>query len=165
MLEALLNELRQEGAITKRLLERVPGEKLTWKPHPKSMSLGQLASHVATIPGGITGLAQGDGFDTANANPEVPQPDSLEAILISFEESLAAADQYLSNLDSDTASQIWRLTSKGREVFSIPRTALIRTLLLNHLYHHRGQLSVYLRLLDVPLPVIYGRSADENPFA
>src|SRR5512143_1529735 len=113
MLEALLNELRQEGAITERLLERVPGEKLTWKAHPKAMSLGQLASHVATIPGGITGLAQGDGFDTANANPEVPQPDSLEAILISFEESLAAADQYLSNLDSDTASQIWRLTSKG----------------------------------------------------
>jgi uncharacterized damage-inducible protein DinB len=161
----MLNELRQEADTTKRLLDRVPGDKLAWRPHPKSMSLGQLALHVASIPGDLSRLAQLDQFDAANANFEPAMPESKEAVLKAFRKSLSDASEFLASLSPDTAQSPWRLTLRGAEVFSMPRAVMLRSLLLNHWYHHRGQLSVYLRLLDVPVPVIYGRSADENPFA
>ena len=165
MLEPMLSELRQEAATTKRVLERVPGDRLSWKPHPKSMSLGQLSLHVASIPGNLTRLAQLDEFDASQANFDPPEPVSLEEILAALEEGLKTAEDYLGGIDENTASEKWHLTSGGREVFAMARAGLLRTIMLNHWYHHRGQLSVYLRLLDVPVPVIYGRSADENPFA
>ena len=165
MTEAMLNELRQEANTTKRLLDRVPGDKLAWRPHPKSMSLGQLALHVASIPGDLSRLAQLDQFDAANANFEPAMPESKEAVVNAFRKSLSDASEYLAALSPDTARAPWRLTNRGAEVFSMPRAVMLRSLLLNHWYHHRGQLSVYLRLLDVPVPVIYGRSADDNPFA
>jgi uncharacterized damage-inducible protein DinB len=165
MLDSLLNELYQEAAITRRVLERVPGDKLEWRPHPKSMSLGQLAMHVASIPGNLSGLVQADEFDASQANFTPPSPDSVEEILTAHDESLRAAQDYLGSIDEQTTRVSWRLTIKGKEVFTAPRGGVIRSLMLNHWYHHRGQLSVYLRLLDVPVPVIYGRSADENPFA
>jgi uncharacterized damage-inducible protein DinB len=160
-----LNELHQEAAITKRLLERVPADRLSWTPHLKSMSLGQLALHVARIPGDLSRLAQLDQFDAAEANFDPPVPASREEILATLDESVSAAAEYLKGLTPDASSAGWRLTLRGKEVFTMPRAWLLRSLLLNHWYHHRGQLSVYLRLLDVPVPVIYGRSADENPFA
>jgi len=165
MLDSLINELRQEAVTTKRVLERLPEEKLSWKPHETSMSLGQLSLHVASIPGNVTRLAQLDAFDASDANFIPPQPESVEQILSAFDESLNSAESYLSGLDDKAASDTWRLTSKGEEVFSMPRISMLRTIMLNHWYHHRGQLAVYLRLLEVPVPVIYGRSADENPFA
>jgi uncharacterized damage-inducible protein DinB len=165
MAEAMLNELRQEAEITKRLLDRVPEDKLEWRPHPKSMSLGQLALHVASIPGDLSRLAQLDQFDAANANFEPAMPDSKEMLINALRKSLSEASEYLAALSPDAAGAPWRLTLRRREVFSMPRAVMLRSLLLNHWYHHRGQLSVYLRLLDVPIPVIYGRSADENPFA
>jgi uncharacterized damage-inducible protein DinB len=165
MLDSLLNELYQEAAITRRVLERVPGDKLEWRPHPKSMSLGELAMHVASIPGNLSGLVQADEFDASQANFTPPSPDSVEEILTAHDESLRAAQDYLGSIDEQTTRVSWRLTLKGKEVFTAPRGGVIRSLMLNHWYHHRGQLSVYLRLLDVPVPVIYGRSADENPFA
>jgi uncharacterized damage-inducible protein DinB len=165
MLDSLINELRQEAVTTKRVLERIPEEKLSWKPHETSMSLGQLSLHVASIPGNVTRLAQLDAFDASEANFVPPQPESVEDILRAFDESLNSADSYLSGLDNKAATDTWRLTSKGEEVFSMPRISMLRTIMLNHWYHHRGQLAVYLRLLEVPVPVIYGRSADENPFA
>ena len=165
MLDSLINELRQEALTTKRVLERLPEEKLSWKPHETSMSLGQLSLHVASIPGNVTRLAQLDAFDASDANFIPPQPESVEQILSAFDESLNSAESYLSGLDDKAASDTWRLTSKGEEVFSMPRISMLRTIMLNHWYHHRGQLAVYLRLLEVPVPVIYGRSADENPFA
>ena len=165
MPEAMLNELRQEAEITKRLLDRVPVNKLDWRPHPKSMSLGQRALHVASIPGDLTRLAQLDQFDAANANFEPAMPDSKEMLISSLRKSLSKASEYLAALSPDAAVAPWRLTLRGSEVFSMPRAVMLRNLLLNHWYHHRGQLSVYLRLLDVAIPVIYGRSADENPFA
>jgi len=165
MIESMLNELRQEAATTKRVLERVPGEKLTWKPHPKSMSLGQLALHVASIPGDLTRLAQLEEFDASQANFSPPSPNSEQEILAALDASIAAAEQYLGSITAEAAAQSWRLTLRGKEVFTIPRAGLLRSIMLNHWYHHRGQLSVYLRLLEVPVPVIYGRSADENPFA
>jgi uncharacterized damage-inducible protein DinB len=165
MLEPMINEIQQEAAITRRVLERVPADKLSWKPHPKSMSLGQLALHVATIPGNLSKLAQQDGLDTSQANFDPPPPRDAKEILGAFEAGIKATEENLGQLSESTAMGQWRLTSKGKEVFSIPRVALLRSIMLNHWYHHRGQLSVYLRLLDVPVPVIYGRSADENPFA
>jgi uncharacterized damage-inducible protein DinB len=165
MTEAMLNELRHEAETTKRLLDRVPEDKLGWKPHAKSMSLGQLAMHVASIPGDLSRLSQLDQFDAANANFQPAMPESKEALMKAFSKSLEDASEYLAALSPDQVGAQWRLTLRGAEVFSMPRAALLRNLLLNHWYHHRGQLSVYLRLLDVPVPVIYGRSADENPFA
>lgn len=165
MLEPMINELRQEAATTRRVLERVPGESLSWKPHEKSMSLGQLALHVASIPSQVAGLAQLEEFDAAEANFEQPEAKNLEEILTALDVSLRTAQDYLVSLDDKTATASWRLTSRGEEVFTVPRAGLLRTIMLNHWYHHRGQLSVYLRLLEVPVPAIYGRSADENPFA
>jgi uncharacterized damage-inducible protein DinB len=164
-MEALLNELRQEAEATGRLLERVPEDRLAWKPHPKSMTLGQLALHVATIPGDLCRLAQMEEFDASNANFEPPAPESKLAIDAAMKKSVDDAAQYLGALGADKAGATWRLTLRGHEVFAMPRAALLRSLMLNHWYHHRGQLTVYLRLLDVPLPVVYGRTADENPFA
>jgi uncharacterized damage-inducible protein DinB len=161
-METMLNELRQEAATTRRLLERVPGDKLSWKPHPKSMSLGQLALHVASIPGDLARLAQLDEFDAAQANFDPASPKSVQEVLTALDASLGAAEEYLHGISNPAAAGMWRLTLRGKEVFAIPRSGLLRSLMLNHWYHHRGQLSVYLRLLDVPLPVIYGRSADES---
>ena len=129
------------------------------------MSLGQLALHVATTPGSVAKLAQGDGLDVGQANFDPPLPADKKEILAAHEASVKAAEEYVSNVSESAALGNWSLTNKGKQVFTIPRVALLRTVMLNHLYHHRGQLSVYLRLLDVPVPVIYGRSADENPFA
>jgi uncharacterized damage-inducible protein DinB len=165
MLEPMMAEIQQEAAITKRVLERVPADKLAWKPHPKSMSLGQLALHIATLPGNLSRLAQLEEFDAAAANFDPPAPNDAKEILATLDVSLKAAQEYLGGVSESAAMGNWRLTSNGREVFTIPRVALLRTIMLNHWYHHRGQLSVYLRLLEVPVPVIYGRSADENPFA
>jgi uncharacterized damage-inducible protein DinB len=165
MLEPMLNELRQEAATTKRVLERVPADKLSWRPHPKSMSMGQLSLDVASIPGNLVRLAQIDEFDASQANFEPPEPASVEEILSALNVGLKTAEDYLGGIDEKTASENWRMTSRGREVFTLTRAGLLRTVMLNHWYHHRGQLSVYLRLCDVRVPVIYGRSADENPFA
>jgi uncharacterized damage-inducible protein DinB len=165
MLAPMASEIQQEAVITKRVLECVPADKLGWKPHPKSMSLGQLALHIATIPGNLAKLAQADGLDVAQANFDPPAARDTKEILTAHDASIKAAEEYLGSVSESAAMGNWRLTSKGKEVFAIPRVAMLRTIMFNHLYHHRGQLSVYLRLLDVPIPVIYGRSADENPFA
>lgn len=165
MLEPMMSEIQQEAVITKRVLERVPADKLAWKPHPKSMSLGQLALHIATIPGNLSKLAQLDEFDASVANFDPPAPSNAKEILAALDASTKAVEEYLGGVSESTAMGSWRLTSRGKEVFAIPRVGLLRTIMLNHWYHHRGQLSVYLRLLEVPVPVIYGRSADENPFA
>jgi uncharacterized damage-inducible protein DinB len=162
---AMLNEFRQEAAIAKRILDRVPEAKLTWKPHAKSMALGQLALHLATIPGGIAHIAQQDSFDVLNASFVPPQPKNIQEIMTAYEESIRGAEQFLSGLTEESARASWRLMKGDRELFQQPRATVLRTIMLNHWYHHRGQLSVYLRLLDVAVPVIYGRRADEDPFA
>jgi uncharacterized damage-inducible protein DinB len=164
MLEPMLDEIREEASVTKRVLERVPADKLSWKPHPKSMSLGQLALHVASIPGGLSKLVQLEEFDASQANFDPPVPNNLNEIHAALEQSIQAAEACLNGMSEQYALSSWRLTLKGKEVFSKPRVRVVRSIMLNHWYHHRGQLSVYLRLLEVPVPVIYGRSADENPF-
>jgi uncharacterized damage-inducible protein DinB len=165
MIDAMLEELREETSITRRVLERVPAERLAWKPHPKSMSLGQLALHVASIPGNLAKLVQLEEFDAAQANFQPPVPADLKEIHSALDQSVRVAEEYLAGMTDREAAAIWRLTLRGKEVFGKPRLKVLRSILLNHWYHHRGQLSVYLRLLEIPVPVIYGRTADENPFA
>jgi uncharacterized damage-inducible protein DinB len=165
MLEPMLSEIHEEAAITKRILERVPAAKLAWKPHQKSMSLGQLAFHVAGIPGNLARIVQLEEFDASQANFEPPVPNNIEEIHAALDRSVRAAEDCLNGMSEQAALGSWRLTLKGKQVFSKPRIGVLRSIMLNHWYHHRGQLSVYLRLLEIPVPVIYGRSADENPFA
>jgi uncharacterized damage-inducible protein DinB len=164
IVQAAHGEIGREATTTRRVLERVPEEKFGWKPHPKSMSLGQLAMHVATIPEGITRIAQTDDFEVNPAVFTPQQPKSRDEILAALDSSVRTAQGYLAGLTESAAGATWRAMLQGREIMAMPRVVMLRTLLLNHWYHHRGQLSVYLRLLDVPIPSIYGPSADENPF-
>ena len=163
MFEPLVQELEQEAAATRRFLERLPADKLDWKPHDKSMTLGQLALHVAGLPAAISDLASLDSFDAKEANFTPASPESVGQIMSTLEESLHKAKATLSSFDDNAAMATWTLTKGSEEKFSIPRIAMVRSLMLNHLYHHRGQLAVYLRMLDVPVPATYVRSADESP--
>ena len=165
LLDPMLSEFREEAVITKRVLDRIPADKLAWKPHAKSMSLGQLAIHIATVPGRLARITEQDGFDVSQGNFEPTPPKNVQEIHAAFEQSVRDAEECLAGMTEQKARGNWRLTFKDREIFSKPRINVVRSIMLNHWYHHRGQLSVYLRLLDVPVPVIYGRSADENPFA
>jgi uncharacterized damage-inducible protein DinB len=161
--DALLQELEQEAQATRRVLERVPADKLGFKPHEKSWTLGQLALHLAQLPGGIADLssrspAQAPQFNQASAK------DAAE-LIPAFEASLARAREVLAGATDEELMADWVLLDGDQEIWRVPRMALLRMLMLNHTYHHRGQLTVYLRELSVPVPAIYGPSADENPFA
>lgn len=163
-ISAMITELEHEAASTRRLLERVPEEKLSWKPHEKSMSLGQLSLHVASLPGAIANLLTKNGLDVATANFRPAEAKSRGELLEALERSLANAREVLGGLNDQQAMETWKMTKGDKEVFAIPKVAMVRTILLNHWYHHRGQLTVYLRLLDVSLPSVYGPSADESIF-
>ncbi len=161
--EALLMEFDQEAQTTKRVLERVPDDKLAWKPHPKSFSLGQLALHIASGPGQIAAAVVPDSMEAPDFTH--PEPKSRQEILETFAKSTASARATLKSMDDARLVSMWSLTKNGKTLMEMPRIGFLRSILMNHIYHHRGQLSVYLRLLDVPVPSIYGPSADENPFA
>ena len=163
--QTLAAELDAEFPITRRVLERVPTVRLAWQPHAKSMSLGQLAHHLAQIPGSVSRLAQTDGLDMATRPATYASGESTPAVLATFDQSVLAMKAALADLDDARAAAAWRMTFGEREIFTRPRISVMRMLCLNHMIHHRGELVVYLRLLDVPVPVVYGRSADENPFA
>lgn len=164
MFEPMLDEFREEAAVTKRVLERVPADKLAWKPHAKSMSLGQLAMHIATVPGSLTKITWEDEFEISQANFNPPLPKDVKEIHAAFEQSVREVEECLKRMTEQIAQGHWRLMFRGKEISSKPRIRVLRSIMLNHWYHHRGQLSVYLRLLDIPVPVIYGPSADESPF-
>ena len=164
LIDGMLQELEQEAATTRRVLERVPDNQLGWRPHEKARTLGELALHIAIVPGGVAELVASQS--TAQV-PDFadPQPKSASELIPALDESIAKAKKVLGRMDDATLLSTWRLMDGEREVFAIPRVAMLRSIMLNHWYHHRGQLSVYLRELDVPIPSIYGPSADENPFA
>jgi len=163
IIDAILAEIDLEAKTTRRMLERVPEAKFGWKPHEKSMTLGYLAMHVAAMPGFFGHLATLDGFDAANFKPMVV-PDTTAELLAVFDKSISDAKKSLAVLDDTKLMQPWTFSNQGKAMMTLPRVGLIRSILCNHLYHHRGQLSVYLRLLNIPVPPIYGPSADENPF-
>jgi uncharacterized damage-inducible protein DinB len=162
MIDGLLQELEQEAQTTRRVLERVPDAHLNWKPHPKSMTLGQLAMHVAIVPGGVAEAAA----QPAIQRPMFPQPSpsSASELVPMLEDSVKRARKALGGMDDAAMNATWKVLDGDRELMVMPRVAFVRSIMLNHWYHHRGQLSVYLRQLNVPVPSIYGPSADENPF-
>jgi uncharacterized damage-inducible protein DinB len=163
MIDSILAELAQESATTRRLLERIPPDKRSWRPHPKSMSLGQLGLHIAQGPASLSRMATLDVFEVPSFVQEEAAPDTdLPGVL---DQGLAAARGILAGMSDAKLMEPFRVQKAGVTVMEFPRVALLRNLLLNHYYHHRGQLSVYLRLLDIPVPSIYGPSADESPFA
>lgn len=163
LVDPLLMEIDQEAQTTKRVLERIPEDKLSWKPHPKAFSLGQLALHIASVPGSVATAAAPDTMEAPSFSQ--PEAKSRQEVLDTFSKSLATAKETLKKMDDARLMSTWSLTKNGRVLMSIPRIGFIRSILMNHNYHHRGQLSVYLRILNVPVPSIYGPSADENPFA
>ena len=159
---AMIQEFEQESATTRRVLERVPADKLTWKPHEKSMSLGTLAMHIAGGPGFISSWAVPDSFTmTGGATPEAK---STAEILAAHDASVAQTKANIAAVGDSGLGTMWEFkTPDGKTMMSMPKAALLRSIALNHIYHHRGQLSVYLRLLNVSVPSIYGPSADERP--
>lgn len=160
--ETLIQELEMEAATTRRVLERVPQDKFAWTPHPKSRSLGHLAMHIANNPGSVMTLASQNPVELPTFSD--PMPSSTAELLTTLEASVAEAKHLLGGMSDDAMREVWRVRANGVEIMAVPRIGFLRSVFLNHWYHHRGQLSVYLRELDVPIPSIYGPSADENPF-
>lgn len=159
--DGLLAEFDHEMGTTRRVLERVPDDKLSWKPHAKSMSIGGLAAHLAGLPewGGV--ILNQDGVDLDATPPSRTEKPSRAAILEAFDAATKQTRALLDKTDGELMAR-WTLSRAGHEIFSMPRMSVFRTFVLYHIVHHRGQLSVYLRLNDIALPAIYGPSADEG---
>jgi uncharacterized damage-inducible protein DinB len=164
LIDGLLQELEQEAQTTRRVLERVPNSQLAWRPHEKARTLGELALHVAIVPGGVAELVASPSPAQAPQFID-PSPKSASELIPALDQSIAKAKQALGGMDDPTLLATWRMMRGERELFAVPRVAVLRSVMLNHWYHHRGQLTVYLRELGVPIPSIYGPSANENPFA
>lgn len=160
--DMFLPEFDNEMKTTRSLLERVPFNNPAWKPHTKSTSLGGLATHLANLAGFGVMIANDNGRDFAKVNPETmgKEHTSTESLLAAFDANSAASRKALAAMPDSKLGDPWTLQNGSHVIFTLPRGAVIRTLLMNHIIHHRGQLSVYLRLNDVPLPSIYGPTAD-----
>lgn len=161
-IKTLLDELEQEAKTTRRVLARVPEDRLGWKPHDQAMSLGQLALHVATLPGGVAEMSGRSSIPVPQFN--YPSPTSAAELVPQLEQSVARAKEVLGAMDDTALKNPWRVVDGDREVMATSVGGLLRSIMLNHWYHHRGQLCVYLRQVGVPVPSVYGPSADENPF-
>jgi uncharacterized damage-inducible protein DinB len=161
LIDPILDEVTREAATTRRVLERVPSDQLGWRPHPKSKSAGELAWHIASIPGRIARLVQEDDVDVTTVK-QLAMPETTAAIVEGFVRHVAEAKELLARLDDAALARVTTMRRGDIKIFSGPKLALLRTVMLNHSYHHRGQLSVYLRLLNVPVPPIYGPTADES---
>jgi uncharacterized damage-inducible protein DinB len=161
IVQLLLAEFEQEAVTTRRFLERLPADRLSWKAHEKSMTAGQLALHIATAPGGVMQMALADEFPIPNTG--TPQPESVEQILAALDESIAVVRKALPTLTDARLTETWKLVNNGEVLLTMPRYNVLRSILLNHWIHHRGQFGVYLRLLGAKVPSSYGPSGDEPP--
>ena len=161
---SIIAELKHEAAITRKALQRIPANMFGWQPHPKSMSLLRLASHLTDIHQWPIIMITEKEFDFLKGGFKQGVYDSTEALLQGFDDTLLATIQMLGDADDDVLGQTWTLRRGEHVIFSIPRKQALRSMFMNHIIHHRGQLTVYLRLLDVPVPSIYGPSADEQVF-
>jgi uncharacterized damage-inducible protein DinB len=162
---ALLPEFDQEMANTRRTLERVPEDKFDWKPHPKSMTMGRLATHLAELPGWAIATVEKDSHDLAPPGGQGFQPATAKTrkeLLSLFDANVDGARTAISHACDDHLAETWTLLVAGNRIFSRPRLAVLRNSVLNHSIHHRAQLGVYLRLNNLPVPAIYGPSADEK---
>lgn len=164
--QSILPEFKHEMTNTRRVLERVPEAHAAWKPHAKSYSLGELALHIANIAAWAPVTIKDDELDFDKANNQAsifPRVfTTREALLAVFDKNMSEAVDAISSASDDVMRNSWTLKSRGKVVFSLPRVAVLRSFVMNHLIHHRGQLTVYLRMKDVPLPAIYGNTADER---
>lgn len=163
--EGLLPEFDQEMAGTRKTLERVPDDKFDWKPHAKSMTVRQLATHIALFPSWMVDTLKKDSFDYAPTGGEPYKPPAMNShadLVEVFDRDTAQAREALKSATDAQLMATWSLLAGGKTVFAMPRIAVLRSMVMNHMIHHRAQLGVYLRLNDVPVPAIYGPSADEQ---
>ena len=163
--DQLIPEFDHEASLTRQLLARVPEEHGEWKPHEKSYSLGQLAMHIAHLPKWAQLALKETEYDlaTPDDDPGARVFDTTEGLLATFDDNIANAREGLVSTPDDEMMGTWTLKMSGEVLFSMPRVAVLRSFVMNHMIHHRGQLTVYLRLRDVPLPPTYGPTADEAP--
>jgi uncharacterized damage-inducible protein DinB len=160
--DVMLSEFDHEMANTRKTLERVPEEKFAWKPHQKSGTMIWLANHIAEMPGWSKYTFEHESLDLAAGGERPPEPKSRKELLEKFDTNLALGREALAAATDAQMMAIWTLKSGAQTIFSLPRAAVFRTMIMNHLIHHRAQLTVYLRLNDVPVPALYGPSADEK---
>jgi uncharacterized damage-inducible protein DinB len=164
---AFLSEFDQEMANTRKTLERVPDSKFSWKPHQKSSALGQLAGHLANIPSWLTITIKEDTLDLAPGGVPMqppPTPNNNKELLAQFDENVKQGRSVLAAASDAQLMQPWSLLNNGKTMMTLPKAAVVRSFVMNHLIHHRAQLGVYLRLNNIPVPAIYGPSADEGSF-
>jgi uncharacterized damage-inducible protein DinB len=162
--DSLLPEFDHEMALTRRVLERTPLQDAAWRPHARSMSLGELSTHLANIPSWVPSILRGSGYDMTPEN-EAPRREVLgttDALLAELDRNVTAARQLIAETSDAQYMEPWSLKDRGKEVFTMPKVASLRSFLFSHSIHHRGQLSVFLRLRDVPVPAMYGPSGDER---
>jgi uncharacterized damage-inducible protein DinB len=163
----ILPEFEHEMANTRKTLERLPDDKFDWKPHEKSTTLGGLATHLSNIPSWTKSTFEADELDLMPGGSDAPRMEQMKStaeVLATFDQNVAAARAALQNAADDRWQGEWTLRMGEKKIFTLPRAAVMRGFVMNHLIHHRAQLGVYLRLLDIPVPSIYGPSADEGGF-
>jgi uncharacterized damage-inducible protein DinB len=161
--ESLLAEFVAEASTTRKFLQRIPDDQLSWRPHEKSMTAGQLALHIAIVPSQVLQLALPDEATAPDFSRGNPQPASTAEILAALDQSIGQVKAVLPTLTDQQMQSIWRMKQGDRGLLAMPRAAFLRSVMLNHWYHHRGQLGVYLRLLGAKVPSSYGPSGDELP--
>ncbi|MGA2442240.1 MAG: DinB family protein [Tepidisphaeraceae bacterium] len=159
--QALLSEFEQEVKTTRKFLERLPQDKLTWKPHEKSHTAGELGLHIAKVPGDIVRIAQADQTPLPDFSKPWQQPKTVKEILAALDQSIETVRKELPKLDDAHMQETWSGMANGKPVMSMPRVVFLRMIMLNHWIQHRGQLGVYLRLLGAKVPSSYGPSGDE----
>ena len=160
----MIAEFQHEAASTRRMLERVPEDKFSWQPHEKSMSLGRLAGHVAESPGWIAAILDHEELDFSESDYQPFIPTTSAELLEGFDKYVVAFEEAMKDRGDEEFFVDWTMRSGDQVIIKTPRAAAIRGFILSHTYHHRGQLSVYLRLLDVPVPGVYGPTADDESF-
>ena len=160
--ELLIGEWQEESAKTGKMLARIPEDKFGWKPHEKSMTLKQLATHIAVLFGRAAGIANSDEFDFAKTPYKAPEINSVADLITLLKQGTANSVNELKKMTDTDFGKQWTLRNGAAVIFQLPKYSVIRTSYLNHIYHHRGQLSVYLRLLNVPVPGMFGPSADDK---
>ena len=159
---AFIGEIQQEAAVARKCLERIPAEKFDWKPHEKSMQMGRLASHLGEMFQWTGPTLDQDGIDFATMDYKPFEPKTTEDLLAHFDKSVSDAVEVLGRSSDETFMEPWTMRNGETVYFTMPKAAVMRAFVMNHIVHHRGQLTVYLRLLDIPVPSIYGPSADEG---
>jgi uncharacterized damage-inducible protein DinB len=160
--ETLLPEFDREMGLTRRVLERVPDGQFAWKPHDRSMTLGRLAEHLAQLPEWATITITQSGIEMGPPPPDHQPPATRAAVLGLFDQNVAKARPTLSGRSDAELMAPWTLKAQGKEVFTMPKAVVLRSFVFNHLVHHRGQMTVYLRMHDIAIPSIYGPSGDEQ---